>query len=54
MNDEEIRDLWKIEVEIIDKAKEYLQKLFGDNMSRLGIEKIGPKKRGRKTRCQNK
>jgi hypothetical protein len=48
MRDEEIRELWEIELEKIDKAKEYLEKLFGERLNGLVIEEPAPKKRGPK------
>jgi hypothetical protein len=52
MRDEEIRQLWEIKLEWIDKAKEYLEKLFGDGLNCLVIEKSAPKKRGRKKKFE--
>ena len=53
MKDQDVRNMWEIEVEKLDKAKQYLEKQFGDNLNPLEIEKVEIKKRGPKTRCEN-
>ena len=52
MRDEEIRKLWEVELQWIDKAKEYLEKLFGNGLNRLVIEKTTPRKRGPKKKFE--